>query len=62
MKKPLTDLQQTALDYFTTNDITGLSQRELAQAIGFPSHQALTSSVMGLFMKGYLVVERKRDD
>lgn len=54
MQKPLTDMQQQALDFIATNKPEG-SLRVYAAAAGFPSHQAFVGAIIALYMKGYLI-------
>jgi hypothetical protein len=55
-KRPLTDAQARMLAYLAS-DGPRFTQRQLAAGAGFDHHQKAVAAVMGLMMKGYLVVD-----
>jgi hypothetical protein len=57
MHRTLTAPQQLALDFLIMVQPSGQTQRELATAAGFDHHQKFAVAIMGLYMKGYLVVD-----
>lgn len=63
MRRKLTKPQQQMLDFLATNP-SYYTQQELAKGAGFDHHQKATAAIMGLFMKGYIVlaVDPPEDD